>query len=185
VAGALSGLFFVHDGDEMVRRRSRVPKGSVVEAWPDMAVGGGTFWVGGESKALLDAAGEQPMTAQVALPAEAVPIFYGPRLGDLESLPREESLRARVLSAHGVAVAWITLDRHGERTTHEPASPGDPVFHLRRPGGGAGHVWRLFRTRTDAVSWTEEAYGADSEAAGWARALPAEDFEALLRAHTR
>jgi hypothetical protein len=181
----MSRLYFVPDGDDMVRRRARVPKGPVVEAWPDLAVGAGTFWVGEDSKALLDAAGERPMPVQLALPAEAVPIYYGPRLCDLESLPREESLRARVLSAHGVAVAWITLDRSGQRTTHEPASPAEPVFHLRRPGGGAGHVWRLFRTRKDAVTWMGEAYGTDSEGAEWARALPAEDFDALLRRHAR
>jgi hypothetical protein len=179
----MSRLYFVPDGNEMVRRRSRVPKGSVVEAWPDIAVGGGTFWVGEESKALLDAAGEQPMAAQLALPAEAVPVFYGPQLCDLESLPREESLRARVLSAHGVAVAWVTLDRFGQRAILGPASPADPVFHLRRPGGGAGHVWRLFRTKQHAIEWTDEAYGADSEAAEWASALPAADFDALVRRH--
>lgn len=179
----MSRLYFVHDGDEMVRRRPRVPKGSVVEAWADMAVGGGTFWVGEDSKALLDAAGEQPMAAQFVLPAAAVPIFYGPQLCDLESLPREESLRARVLSAHAVAVAWITLDRLGQRTTHEPTSPADSVFHLRRPGGGAGHVWRLFHTRREAIDRMQEAYGADSEGADWARTLPAEDFDGLLERH--
>jgi hypothetical protein len=181
----VSRLYFLHDGHEMVRRRAKVPAGSVVEAWTDTAVGGGTFWVGEESKGLLDAAGEEPMTPRLALPAEMVPIFYGPRLCDLESLPREESLRARVVSAHGVAVAWITLDRHGDRTTHEPTSHADPVFHLRRPGGGAGHLWRLFRTKAEAVSWMDEAYGADSEGADWARALPADDFDALLQRHGR
>jgi hypothetical protein len=179
----VSRLYFLHDGSDMVRRRARVPAGSVVEAWADMAVGGGTFWVGEESKRLLDAAGEAPMAAQLSLPAEAVAIFYGPRLCDLESLPREESLRARVLSAHGLAVAWITLDPHGQRTSHEPATPAEPVFHLRRPGGGAGHVWRLFRTRAEAIAWMDETYGADSEGAEWARALVAEDFDALLKRH--
>jgi hypothetical protein len=176
-------LFFVLDGQDMVRRRAKVPAGSVVEAWPDMAVGEGTFWVGEESKALLDGAGAQPMVAEVTLPAEAVPIYYGPQLCDLESLPREESLRARVLSAHGVAAAWITLDRFGQRVTHQPATPSDPVFHLRRPGGGAGHVWRLFRGKSEAVAWMSGAYGADSEGADWARGLPADDFAALLRRH--
>jgi hypothetical protein len=179
----VSRLYFVQDGNEMVRRRARVPRGSVVEAWADMTVGGGTFWVGEDSKALLDAAGEQPMAASLALPAEAVSIFYGPHLCDLDSLPREESLRARVLSAHGIAAAWITLDAQGQRTSHETTSPADPVFHLRRPGGGAGHVWRLLRTKGEAIDWTQQAYGADSEAAEWARALPAEDFEGLLGRH--
>lgn len=165
----------------MVRRRARVPKGSVVEAWPDI-VGGGTYWVGEESKALLDAAAE-PLAPQVSIPADRVPIYYGPLLTDIESLPREESLRARVLSAHGVAAAWITLHPSGERASHEPSGPTDPVFHLRRPGGGAGHLWRRFSTRTEAVEFMRERHGEDSEAVEWARALPAEDFEDLLRRH--
>ena len=176
-----AGLYFMTDGGEMVRRRARVPKGSVVEAWPDMAGERGTFWVGEESKTLLDAVGDGPMAARLTLPADAVPIFYGPQLCDLESLPREESLRARVLSAHGIAVAWVTLNPMGERTSHEPRSLDEPVFHLRRPGGGSGHLWRLFRTKAEAIDWTEATYGKDSEGAEWARALPAEDFDALLK----
>src|ERR687891_1951958 len=73
----MSRLYFLHDGNEMIRRRRQVPAGSVVEAWPDLAVGGAPFWGGEDSKALLDAAGAQPMAAQLALPAEAGPIFYG------------------------------------------------------------------------------------------------------------
>jgi hypothetical protein len=125
------------------------------------------------------------MAVRLSLPDDAVPVFYGPRLCDVESLPREESLRARVLSMHGIAAAWITLDRFGERVSYEPKSPADPVFHLRRPGGGAGHLWRLFRSRREAVAWMTEAYGASSEGAEWARALPADDFDALLARHAR
>ena len=51
----MNRLYFLHDGREMVRRRARVPKGSVVEAWSNLAVGGDTFRVGAESKAVLDA----------------------------------------------------------------------------------------------------------------------------------
>ena len=176
----MSRLYFMAGGDEMVRRRARVPKGSVVEAWPDL-VGGGTFWVGEESRRLLDAAGETPMAAQISVPADAVPVFYGPHLTDIESLPREESLRARVLSVHAIAVAWITLDRFGQRITYEPKGPEDPIFHLRRPGGGAGHVWRRFDTKADAITFMREVYGAESEASDWAQTLDIEDFDALLK----
>jgi len=181
----VSRLFFVLDGADMVRRRARVPRGAVVEAWADAAVGGGTFWVGEQSKALLDAADERPMKAQLAIPAEAVPVYYGPHLCDIESLPREESLRARVLSAHAVAAVWITLDAAGRRPTPEAPAPTDPVFHLRRPGGGAGHVWRFFRTKGEAIAWMQEAYGSESEGAEWARALPADDFDRLVERHAR
>ncbi|HEU5319548.1 MAG TPA: hypothetical protein VFX28_02010, partial [Methylomirabilota bacterium] len=176
----VSRLYFLTDGKEMLRRRGLVPRDAVVEAWPDLVVGGGTYWVGEESKRLLDAAGE-PMRAELSVPADAVGVFYGPRLRDLESLPREESLRARVASAHGVAVAWVTLDAAGQRVAHEPASPADPTFHLRRAGGGAGHLWRLFETRAEAIAFVREQYGDDAEAAAWAEALPAADFAALLR----
>jgi hypothetical protein len=160
----------------------------VIEAWPDLHVGGGSFWIGEDSKALLDAQGGPEagaMRAELSLSAEMVSIFYGPHLCDVESLPREESLRARVLSGHGIAAAWITLGRDGERVSHEPESPQDPVFHQRRPGSAAGHLWRRFDTRRDAIAFMENAWGAESEGADWARALPAEDFESLLRAHAR
>ena len=179
----MARLYFMTDGGEMVRRRALVPKGSIVEAWPDMAAGRGTFWVGEEPKALLDAAGETPMAATLALPADAVPVFYGPQLCDIESLPREESLRARVLSAHGIAVVWATLNPRGERATHEPKTVDEPVFHLRRPGGGAGHLWRLFHTKAEAIAWAEQTWSKDSEGAEWARTLPAENFEALVKRH--
>ena len=173
-------LYCMPDGDEMVRRRARVPKGSVVEAWADRA-GGSAFWVGDDSRRLLDDAGDKAMTIRLSVPSDAVPVFYGPRLCDVESLPREESLRARVLSMHGIAAAWITLDRFGERVSYEPKSPDDPIFHLRRPGGGAGHVWRRFETKREATDFMREAYGADSEAVDWADTLPVDDFDLLLK----
>jgi len=173
-------LYFMPDGDEMVRRRGRVPKSSVVEAWADRG-GGGSFWVGDDSRRLLDEAGEAPMGVRLSVPEDAVLVFYGPGLCDVESLPREESLRARVLSMHGIAAAWITLDRFGERVSYEPKSPADAIFHLRRPGGGAGHVWRRFETKREAIDFMREAYGDDSEALEWAETLPVDDFDSLLR----
>jgi hypothetical protein len=179
----MSRLYYMGDADEMVRRRSKVPKGSVVEAWADIA-GGGMYWVGEESKGLLDAQGE-PLVPRVSLPEDSVRVFYGPQLADLDSMPREQSLRARVLSLHGIAVAWITLDRLGQRTSYEPTSPTDPVFHLRRPGGGAGHVWRRFETKHEAVEYMRESYGADSEGAAWADQLAVTDFDDLLKRYAR
>src|SRR2546422_149647 len=120
-------LYFMADGDGMVRRRARIPKGSVVEAWADRR-GGGAFWVGEESKRLLDEAGEAPMPARLSVPDDGV-----------------------------------------------------PVFHRRRPGGGAGHVWRRFETKREAIDFMREAYGAESEGIEWAETLPVGDFDALLK----
>jgi hypothetical protein len=176
-------LYLVEGKDEVLRRRALVPRGQVVEAWADLQHAG-AFWVGDESKRLLDAAGS-PLPATLTLPDESLPIYYGPRLCDLDSMPREESVRTRVLSAHGIAVAWITLDRFGERTTYQPQSMDDPVFFLRRVGGGAAHVWRTLRTRDEAVTYLAEAYGAASEAAEWAKQLPVGSFDELVQRYGR
>lgn len=176
----MSQLYLVAAGEEITRRRARLPAGSVIEAWADLYVPG-RFWLGGESKTLLDSVGE-PVPVELGLPASSVAIYYGPRLRDLDSLPPEESLKARVLSGHGIAVAWVTLDRFGERVAYQPTSPRDPVFHLRRRGGGVAHLWRLFPSRAAAVAYMAEAYG-DAEAMQWAEAVADEDFDALLQRH--
>jgi hypothetical protein len=176
-------LSLIASGEEIARRRAKVPKGMVVEAWPDAR--GVGFWVGAASKAALDAAGDGPIHAELSLPASGVPIYYGPKLCDIDSLPREESLQTRVLSVHAIAVAWITLDRFGQRNSYEPQSPADPTFHLRRPGTAVGHLWRLFHTKSEAVVYLHEMYGDDSEAAEWAQALPFDDFDALISHHAR
>ncbi|HXG02753.1 MAG TPA: hypothetical protein VNO23_04990 [Candidatus Binatia bacterium] len=177
----MSRLYLVGDGETIARRRATAPAGTVIEAWPDLYTRG-LYWLGEESRRLLDVEGE-PVVEHLSLPADAVAVYYGPRLTDLDSLPPEDSLKARVLSAHGIAAAWITLDRFGQRVSHTPASPTDPVFHLRRRGGGAGHLWRLFRTRPEAVIFMDETYGEDPEAREWAESLAAEDFDDLLRRH--
>lgn len=176
----MTRLYLVADGERIARCRAAAPAGTVIEAWPDL-YSAGLFWLSEESKRLLDAAGG-PVAERLSLPADAVAVYYGPRLTDLDSLPPEDSLKARILSAHGIGAAWITLDRFGQRVSHSPTSPTDPVFHLRRRGGSAGHLWRLFRTRAEAVVFMAEYYGQDPEAREWAEAL-AQDFDTLLRRH--
>jgi hypothetical protein len=177
----VSRLYLTTEKDEIARRRGLIPKGQVVEAWADL-VEPAAVWLGEESKALLDGAGP-PLSVRLALPADAVAVYYGPQLRDIESLPREASLRARVVSARGVAAAWITLDRFGQANAFEPGSPADPVFNLRRVGGGKGHLWRLFRTKQEAIAYMVESYGRESEGAAWARALAVESFEDLVQRH--
>ena len=176
-------LYLVEGKDEVLRRRALVPRGQVVEVWADHQHAG-SFWIGEESKRLLDASGP-PLPAALTLPDESIPIYYGPRLCDVDSMPREESVRTRVLSARGIAVAWITLDRFGERTSYQPSSLDDPVFYLRRVGGGVAHVWRTLRSRAEASAYLAEAYGHESEAAEWGRTLPVESFDDLVRRYGR
>jgi hypothetical protein len=173
-----SRLYLLSGREEIVRRRQLVPPGRAVEAWEDHHAPG-DFWLGQESKALLDSAGG-PLSARLTVDAGAVPIYYGPRIRDHGSLPLEESVQARVLSGHGIAAAWITLDRFGERISYEPQSVTDPVFYLRRVGRGTAHVWRRFATRREATGYMAEAYGTDPEAIAWAAGLPVEDYAELL-----
>ena len=179
----MSRLYLTTEKGEIARRRALTPKGRVVEAWADHH-DGGAFWIGEETKTLLEEVGA-PLVVSLSLPADSVPVYYGPKVCDLESMPREESVQTRVLSAHGIAVAWITLDRFGERVSYEPQSPADPVFHLRRVGGGAGHLWRLFQTKREAVVYMGESYGKDSEGAEWAQGLAVSDFAELVKRFAR
>jgi hypothetical protein len=176
-------LHALADRGEIASRRRGLPPGRLLEAWPDLYVPG-QVWVGDEARALLESAGE-PLPVTLSVEAAAVAVYYGPRLQDVESLPLEESLRARVLSAHGIAVAWITYDQFGQRTQYEPRGPADPIFYLRRPAGTAAHVWRLFRTKPEARAYMAEYYGRDSEGRDWAETLPAETFDDLLARHAR
>ncbi len=175
----MTRLYLVADQGEIARRRSKVAAGRLVEAWPDLYVRG-EFWMGERSKALLDEAGP-PLPAKLAVDGSAVPVYYGPRLGDVESLPDEESLQTRVLSAHGIAAVWITIDQFGERTQYEPQGPADPVFYLRRPGGSAAHVWRLFHSKREAQVYMAEYFGRDSEGREWAEGLPVGTWEDMIK----
>lgn len=174
-------LYLVGDAGEIARRRKLVPPGLMVEAWADLHEAG-RFWIGETSKSLLDGVGT-PLPSLLSLDGGAVPVYYGPRLRDVESLPLEESLRTRVLSARGIAVAWITLDRTGARTVHEPEGPADPIFFLRRPAGTAAHIWRLFRQKREAQAYMADEYVDDGEGREWAAMLSVETFEELLERH--
>ena len=179
----MSRVFLVPDGGEIARRRPRLAPRTFVEAWPDLYVAG-MAWMAEESRLILEAA-TGPLETVLAVDADAVKIYYGPRLTDVPSLPTEASLAARILSGHGVAGAWITLDRFGERVVHRAESPLDPVFFLRRPGGATTHHWRLFQTKPDAVLFMREHDGGNAEANDWAVGLTVESNEQLLERHGR
>jgi hypothetical protein len=179
----VSRVHLLADASEVARRRKQAPPGRLLEAWPDLYVAG-RAWVGEDARLRLEEAGG-PLAVALSVEAAAVPIYYGPRLQDMESLPLEDSLRARVLSAHGIAAAWITYDQFGQRTVYEPTGPADPIFYLRRPAGTAAHIWRLFRTKQEARVYMAEYYGRDSEGRDWAETLPAETFEDLLARHAQ
>ena len=195
-------LYLVADKAEIDRRKKLADSLERVEVWQDLhtpdvfwmgddearraayaragaRVAAGLFWMGEGSKAVLDRVGE-PLAFLLAVADDVVPIYYSPRLRDLDSLPSQESLRARVLSAHGIAVAWATYEPSGGRNEYQPTSPTDPTFYLRRPRGAVAHLWRLFRTKREAVTYANQHLPTEPEAAQWAHDLPAEDFHALM-----
>jgi hypothetical protein len=198
----MGSLYLVADRYEIAARRKLLDPAQPVEVWQDLyapdifwigddaerrilygqkreSLSSGLFWMGEASKRALDGAGEE-LHCLLAVEETAVPIYYGPRLTDVESLPLEESLRARVLSAHGIAVAWVTYDRFGARSRYAPTAPTDTMFFLRRPRGRTAHLWRLFRTRPEAVAYMTEHFGTEPEAVAWAERLVSEDFPGVL-----
>jgi hypothetical protein len=195
-------VYLVSDDGEIARRRRELP-GRLIEAWPDLYLGdlfwlgddearraaysvehreprpGTLYWIGEASKAALDRVG-RPLVWDLAIEEISVPIYYGPGLTDTESLPAEDSVRARVLSAHGIAAIWTTFDASGARVEHRPTSPLDPLFHLRRPGGTTVHLFRTLTTRAEAVNVTATGPRPEPGASEWAQKLPAEDFADLI-----
>jgi hypothetical protein len=199
----VSRLFLVADRSEIERRRRQLGPGELVEVWealytPDVTWLGdpelrriayqrggatptpGLFWVGESAKAALDRV-DAPLPHLLAIPEASVPVYYGPWLRDTESLPAEESLKARVLSARGIAVAWATYDHAGARLEYQPADPLDPVFYLRRARTHTLHAWRLFRTRAEAVRYATETLKGVEDAGRWAEGIPSGDFDDLVR----
>jgi hypothetical protein len=199
----VADVFLVTDRAEIDRRRKLLGPGKFVEVWealdaPDVTWLGdpelrriayqraattrppGLFWLGETAKAALDERGA-PLPWLLGIPEAHVSVYYGPWLRETESLPREETLKARVLSARGIAVAWATYDAAGARIDHRPADPQDPIFFLRRPRAQVVHAWRLFRSRADAALYASQALAGDEEAARWAETIPATDFDDLVR----
>lgn len=199
----MARLFLITDRSEVTRRRRLLDPAEVVEVWealysPDVSWLGdtalrqiayqregvtpspGLFWIGESAKAALERAGT-PLPHLLAVPDTAVPVYYGPWLREAESLPSEETLKARVLSARGVAAIWATFDATGARTDHQPADPLDPLFYLRRARARTAHAWRLFRSRADAGRYAREVLAHDDEALRWAETIPASDFDDLVR----
>jgi hypothetical protein len=195
-------LYLLDDREEIERRKKLLDQSLVVEIWQDLYApdvfwmgddetrritytqrrerpAASLYWTGEESKRALDSVGRE-LGFLLAVDDNVVPVYYGPRLTDVESLPREESLKARVLSAHGIAVAWITYDQFGERNQYQPNLPTDPVFYLRKPGGHTVHLWRLLRTKREAVIYMSESFGKDPEAVEWAKQLGVENFDRLI-----
>ncbi|MGD0266378.1 MAG: hypothetical protein ABSD47_15685 [Candidatus Methylomirabilota bacterium] len=175
----MSRIYRIHDGRTVRERQCALPRGTVVEAWLDVFEAG-TVWVSHATKRLLDGAGP-PLAPSAAVESARIPIFFPEEPRDAASLPSEDSLRVRVVAAHGIAVAWYgTTGQAGGRPLPEPTSPEDPFFTLMKMGGSANHAWRLFRTRDEAVEFMARHFPGDAKARAWADALPTARYSDLL-----
>src|SRR5574341_480106 len=176
----MSRIYRVDDGPGLRQRQRALPKGAVAEVWPDVFEPG-TFWISGSTKQLLEKIGG-PLLEGAIVPASRIPIFYPDEPRDLGSLPSEESLRVRVLAGHGIAVTWYaTTAQPGIRPLPEPATPEDVYFYLMRMGSRTNHVWRLFRTREEAVEFMARTFPQKTQARTWAESVPAGRYLDLLR----
>lgn len=172
-------LYLLADAAGIVERRQALPPTTYMELWQDL-YHPGTVWVGEMGKRLLEDLGGDLKVIMV-LNEVAIPVYYGPGLRDVGSLPMEESVRLRVAAGHGIAVAWITYGGQGQRRRHDPSSPLDPIFYLRRPSTNEAHLWCLFRAKGEALTFMAEHFAEDLEAQEWAADLSVEDFDGLVQ----
>ena len=173
------GLFGIALLDFKAARRQiqdRWP-GRYFEIWPDVFEGG-LYWVGGETKALLDDL-KVPHDIRYAVDDERVPIFYGGRPpGTPDVLPGAESVRTRTLAWRGIGVALV--EEGSGRPSLEPSGPEDAYFFLSRPRAGRYFIWRLFRSKEDARAFIRKHHFADADLEGWLAASPVERFADLV-----
>ncbi|MBI2002741.1 MAG: hypothetical protein HYS69_16430 [candidate division NC10 bacterium] len=175
----MSRIYRIDDGWAVRERQRALPKGIVAEAWPDVFEPG-TFWISQATKRLLDGAGG-PLTPSAVVEGSRIPIYFPEGTEERDSLPSEESLRVRVLAGHGIAVIWYgTPSRPGGRPLPEPTSPEDAFFTLMKMGSRVNHLWRLFRTRHEAVEFMGRHFPQDARARTWAEALAVARYSELL-----
>ena len=175
----MNRIYRIDDGRAVRERQRALPKGIVAEVWPDVFESG-TFWVSEATKRLLDGAGA-PLTPSESVEGSRICIYFPEDPRDADSLPSEESLRVRVLAGHGIAVIWYgATSLAGARPLPEPTSPEDAFFYLMKMGGRVNHVWRLFRTRDEAVEFMARHVPQDARARSWAQALVVARYSELL-----
>lgn len=155
-------------------------KGRYVEIWADVFEEG-IFWVGDEAKAVLE---EVKVAFRVLnrIPAGRITIFHAARLApDPESLPNEQSVRARTLAGHGLGAVLVFVGDGQQMPPEEPSSPKDALFSLSKPGANQYYLWRLFRSKEDAEHYVSQKLKDDEGAKGWVASIPVAAYGELLQ----
>ena len=155
-------------------------KGRYVEIWADVFEEG-IFWVGDEAKAVLEEA-KVAFRLLNQIPAGRITIFRAPRLApDPESLPNEQSVRARILAGHGLGAVLMFVGDGQQMPPEEPSSPKDALFSLSKPGAKQYYLWRLFRSKEDAEHYVAQRLKDDEGAKSWAASIPVAAYGELLQ----
>jgi hypothetical protein len=154
-------------------------KGRYVEIWPDVFEEG-MFWVADDARAALEAV-TIPFEVVHRVPAEQVRVFHAPQIRpDPDSLPEEDSVRARTLAGHGIGAVLFFVGDGTQMPPEEPSDPRDALFYLSRPGARYYCLWRLFRSKEDAERHVVQKFPGDERATRWVTSIPVLAYAELL-----
>ena len=118
---------------DLWRQLRQVLKGRYVEIWSDVFEEG-IFWVADEARRALEEV-KIPFKVTGRIPSDRVRVYYAPHLQpDPESLPNENSVKARVLAGHGVGAVLFFIGDGQTMPPEEPTDPKDALFYLSKPG---------------------------------------------------
>ncbi|MBI2883991.1 MAG: hypothetical protein HYY11_08815 [Candidatus Methylomirabilis oxyfera] len=158
----------------------RVLKGRYVEIWSDVFEPG-IFWVADDARQALEEAGIA-FTTLTQVQSDRIPVYYAPHLRpDHESLPGEDSVRARVLAGHGIGAVLFFIGDGTQMPPEEPIGLKDALFYLSKPGAGYYYLWRLFRSKEDAEHYVARTFKDDEDATRWAASIPVTAYAELLQ----
>jgi len=158
-----------------------VLKGRYIEIWSDVFEPG-ILWVADEARQVLEEVGIA-FTVLAQIPSDSIPVYHARHLQpDPESLPGEDSVKARVLAGHGIGAVLFFIGDGKQMPPEESTGPKDALFYLSKPGAGYYYLWRLFRSKEDAEHYvTQQMLKDDEDAQRWAASIPVTAYEELLQ----
>lgn len=155
-------------------------RGRYVEIWSDVFEPG-IFWVADEAKMALEEA-RIPFTILAQIPTACVPVYFARHLQpDPESLPNEDSVKARVLAGHGIGAVLSFIGDGQQMPPEEPTDPKNALFYLSGPGAKYYYLWRLFRSKEDAEHYVAQKLLGDEAAQRWTASIPVAAYGELLQ----
>lgn len=166
--------------DEVRHTLRQALKARQIEIWSDV-FDPGILWVADEARQALEELGIA-FTVLAQIPSDSVPVYYAPHLHpDPESLPGEDSVKARVLAGHGIGAVLVFIGDGKQAPPEEPTGLKDALFYLSKPGAGYYYLWRLFRSKEDAEHYAAHALKDDGDAQRWAASIPVMAYAELLQ----